>query len=96
MLDGSTRRRGYRTMIIDKYVGEKYGDLTLICRAEGKGANGYLHYYYCLCKCGNIKRYRLDQARRVGNCGICEDFTKSDVIGALRRFNNGEVCNTRK
>lgn len=68
--------------MIDKHLGEKWGDLTLIARSS-KPANGYLAYYWCKCECGNIKRYRYDQSRRVGNCGMCEDFAESGVLKAL-------------
>ena len=73
-------------MIVDTHIGEKHGDLEIIARST-KESNGYLYYYWTRCKCGNIKRYRYDQARRVGNCGLCEDFTASKVNEVLR---NGE------
>ena len=65
-------------------VGEKHGDLTIIAHAKGKEPNGYLHYYWCKCSCGNVKRFRYDQARRAGNCGLCEDFKASEVLKALQ------------
>ena len=68
--------------MIDKRIGEQHGDLTIIAKST-KQANGYLPYYWTRCKCGNIKRYRYDQARRVGNCGLCEDFIESEVKRAL-------------
>ena len=73
-------------MIIDKHIGEKHGELEIIALST-KTPNGYLPYYWTRCSCGNIKRYRYDQARRVGNCGLCEDFTASRVNEVLR---NGE------
>lgn len=75
-------------MKIDKHIGEKWGDLEIIA-ISSKPANGYLYYYYCKCACGNIKRFRYDQVRRVGNCGICEDFKESEVLKALEVNNNG-------
>lgn len=74
---------------IDKHIGEQLGDLTIVA-ASSKEPNGYLYYYWCKCKCGNIKRYRYDQARRVGNCGLCEDFSESGVNAALKGLDNGE------
>lgn len=68
--------------MIEKHLGEKHGDLTIIARSS-KQSNGYLHYYWTRCKCGNIKRYRYDQARRAGNCGLCEDFIESEVNRVL-------------
>lgn len=72
--------------MIDKHIGEQHGDLRIVARST-KTPNGYLSYYWTVCACGNIKRYRYDQARRVGNCGLCEDFTASKVNEVLR---NGE------
>ena len=69
--------------MIDKHIGEQHGDLTIIARSA-KEPNGYLSYYWTRCSCGNIKRYRYDQARRAGNCGLCEDFTASKVNEVLR------------
>ena len=63
----------------DRRIGEKHGKMTIICKAQ-KEPNGYLPYYWCECDCGNVKRLRYDQARRVGDCGLCEDFTKSGVL----------------
>lgn len=71
----------------DKRIGEQHGQLTIIARSK-KEPNGYLGYYWCKCQCGNIKRYRYDQARRVGNCGLCEDFTGSGVTEALKGLEN--------
>lgn len=71
----------------DKRIGEQHGQLTIISRSA-KPANGYLPYYWCKCQCGNIKRYRYDQARRVGNCGMCEDFLESGVTEALKGLEN--------
>lgn len=62
----------------DKRIGEVHDKLTIIA-VSTKEPNGYLKYYWCKCACGNIKRYRYDQARRVGNCGQCEDFTESGL-----------------
>ena len=67
----------------DKHIGERHGDITIVSKSV-KEPNGYLYYYWCKCDCGNIKRYRYDQARRVGNCGLCEDFKTSKVTKALR------------
>ena len=72
--------------MIDKHIGERLGNLEVIARSV-KPANGYLNYYWTRCDCGNIKRYRYDQARKNGNCGMCEDFTASKVNEVLR---NGE------
>lgn len=63
-------------------IGEVHGDLTIIARSK-MPSNGYLYYYWCKCACGNIKRYRYDQARRKGNCGQCEDFKASEVLKAV-------------
>lgn len=68
--------------MIDKNIGEKHGSITILTRSI-KPSNGYLHYYWCKCDCGNIKRYRYDQARRVGNCGMCNDFKESGVLSSL-------------
>lgn len=75
--------------MINKHIGEKHGNLTIIARSI-KQANGYLPYYWCKCDCGNVKRYRYDQARRVGNCGLCEDYTESEVNRVLEGLNNGK------
>ena len=75
--------------MIDKHLGEVWGDLTLIALSK-KPANGYLSYYWAKCSCGNIKRYRYDQARRVGNCGFCEDFQESEVLKAIEVNNHGK------
>lgn len=69
-------------MLMDKHIGEVHGDLTIIARST-KGSNGYLYYYWVKCACGNVKRYRYDQLRRVGNCGLCEDFRESEVLRGL-------------
>lgn len=76
-------------MRIEKHLGEKHGAITIIARSI-KPANGYLYYYWCKCDCGNIKRYRYDQARRVGNCGMCEDFIESEVFKGLEVYGNGK------
>ena len=70
-------------MIVDKHIGEVHNDLTIIARST-KDSNGYLYYYWTKCACGNIKRYRYDQVRRAGNCGLCEDFTLSKVNEVLK------------
>ena len=74
--------------MIDKHIGEVHGELTIIARSQ-KEPNGYLAYYWTRCSCGNIKRYRYDQARRVGDCGLCEDFAASKVNEVLRNGKNG-------
>lgn len=75
--------------MIDKHIGERHGSLTIIARST-KQSNGYLYYYWCLCDCGNVKRYRYDQLRRVGNCGLCEDFNESEVVKALEGIKYGK------
>ena len=75
--------------MIDKHIGEKHGSITIVSKSI-KPANGYLYYYWCKCDCGNIKRYRYDQARRVGNCGLCEDFIESGVLRSLGVLENGK------
>lgn len=75
--------------MIERHIGEKHGDLTIIARST-KESNGYLHYYWARCACGNIKRYRYDQARRTGNCGLCEDFRNSEVLKSFEGLRNGE------
>lgn len=69
-------------MIIEKHVGEKHGNLTIICPSI-KPSNGYLHYYWVKCDCGNIRRYRYDRIKQVGDCGMCEDFKESGVNSFL-------------
>lgn len=76
--------------MIAKHIGEKHGDITIIASST-KQANGYLPYYWTKCACGNVKRYRYDQARRVGNCGLCEDYTESEVNAVLEGLNNGKA-----
>ena len=71
--------------MIDKHIGEKHGELSIVCRAA-KEPNGYLYYYWVRCSCGNIKRLRYDQARRNHDCGLCEDFSKSRVLEALKEI----------
>ena len=73
----------------DKHVGEVHGDLTIIAGSD-KPANGYLYYYWCKCKCGNLKRYRYDQARKNKACGLCDDFRASNVLNKLRGLESGE------
>lgn len=68
--------------MIDKHINERHDKLKLIARST-KAPNGYLDYYWCKCDCGNIKRYRYDRARTLGNCGMCEDFTASKVLKEL-------------
>ena len=75
--------------MIDRRIGEVHGELTIIA-ASTKEPNGYLPYFWCKCSCGNVKRYRYDQARRVGNCGLCEDFSESGVNAALKGLDNEE------
>ena len=67
----------------DKHIGEVHKDLTIIARSS-KPCNGYLYYYWTRCACGNIKRYRYDQLRRAGSCGLCEDYRESGVNSALK------------
>lgn len=67
---------------MDKKIGEKHGDFTIIAKST-KGPNGYLYFYWVKCKCGNIKRLRYDYIRKGGNCGLCEDFIESGVLKAL-------------
>ena len=73
----------------DKHINEVHGDLTIIAPSE-KPSNGYLHYYWCKCACGNIKRYRYDQARKNGSCGMCEDFRASGVSEKLKEIGSGK------
>ncbi|MBO5712583.1 MAG: hypothetical protein J6R88_00050 [Clostridia bacterium] len=75
--------------MIDKHINERHGNLTIIARSK-KPANGYLYYYWCKCDCGNIKRYRYDQARKNGNCGQCEDFNASNVVEKLKGLGSGK------
>ena len=75
--------------MIDKHINEVHNDLTIIARSTKK-SNGYLYYYWTKCKCGNVKRYRYDQARRVGNCGSCEDYIKSNVNKKLEELRGGK------
>lgn len=75
--------------MIDKNIGEKHGELTIIARSN-KPANGYLFYYWTRCSCGNINRYRYDQARRKGSCGLCDDFKESKVIEKLKGLGRGK------
>lgn len=75
-------------MLKDKHVGEVHDQITIIAPST-KEPNGYLYYYWCRCSCGNIKRYRYDQARRSGSCGLCEDFRSSEVNEALKEYNHG-------
>ena len=67
----------------DKHINEVHDQLTIIAPSTKK-ANGYLHYYWTRCSCGNIKRYRYDQVRKNGNCGMCEDFKDSEVLKKLK------------
>lgn len=76
--------------MILKRIGEKHGELTIIAPSATMSANGYLPYYWVRCSCGNIKRYRYDQARKVGNCGFCDDFKESGVLKALEGVENGK------
>ena len=62
----------------DIHINEIHQDLTIIANSTKK-ANGYLHYYWCRCSCGNLIRLRYDQIRKKGNCGKCEDFNDSEV-----------------
>ena len=70
--------------MVDKRIGEKHDKLTIIARSI-QPPNGYLYYYWTRCDCGNVKRYRYDQARRAGSCGFCEDFERSGVLEALKK-----------
>ena len=73
---------------MDKHIGEKHGELTIVSRSIAK-PNGYLYFYWCRCSCGNVKRYRYDRARQVGCCGMCEDFAGSQVNEALKEYIHG-------
>lgn len=75
--------------MIDNNLHQQHGDLTIVARSS-KEPNGYLNYYWCKCACGNIKRYRYDQARRKGSCGMCEDFLDSNVKEALKELEDGK------
>lgn len=68
---------------MDKHLNEQHGALRIIAKST-KGNNGYLAYYWTQCSCGNIKRYRYDQLRKAGCCGLCEDFRASGVKGAIK------------
>lgn len=70
--------------IRDKHIGEVHGDLTILCPSS-KPNQGYLYYYWCKCACGNIKRYRYDQLRRAGACGLCEDALQSNLKEEIER-----------
>ena len=72
-------------MLAEKHIGEVHGELEIIATSINP-PNGYLYYYWCRCSCGNIKRYRYDQARRAGSCGFCHDFTQSKVLKALEEI----------
>lgn len=69
---------------MDKHIGEKHGHLTIIARSQKKTPQGYLYYYWCQCDCGNYKRLRYDYARKGQPCGLCEDFTESEVLNNLK------------
>lgn len=71
--------------MIDKHIGETHDQITIIARSI-KEPNGYLYYYWVRCSCGNVKRLRYDQARRVGSCGLCGDFHNSGVLKALKEI----------
>ena len=71
------------SIMVDTHINEVHGDLTIVARSK-RPSNGYLHYYWCKCACGNLKRYRYDQLRKNKACGLCEDFTASDVNTKLR------------
>lgn len=73
--------------IRDKHIGERHGDLTIIGPAA-KGQQGYLFYYWVRCECGNINRYRYDQVRRKGNCGLCEDARASGLNTMVKEIYN--------
>lgn len=75
--------------MIDKHLNEQHGDLTIVAPST-KEPNGYLYYYWCRCACGNVKRYRYNQARTKGNCGMCEDFRDSNVLKALKELGDGK------
>lgn len=75
--------------MIDKNIGEVHGDLTILARSI-KPSNGYLHYYWTRCSCGNFKRYRYDQIRKNKDCGLCKDFSESEVLRALEVITNGK------
>lgn len=73
----------------DKHIGEQHQDLTVVAKST-KAPNGYLHYYWCKCSCGNYKRFRYDQVRKAGNCGQCKDFKESEVLRSLEVLINGK------
>ena len=75
--------------MIEKHLNERHGSLTIIARSN-KPSNGYLAYYWCKCDCGNIKRFRYDQARKNGSCGLCEDFIASGVNVQLKELGSGK------
>lgn len=72
---------------MSNHIGETYGDLTIISLAEKKTPHGYLYYYWCQCKCGNIKRMRYDRIRQGAPCGMCEDFKASRVLEKIKERN---------
>lgn len=65
--------------IEDRRIGEVHGELTIIGTSI-MPSKSYIPYYWCKCSCGYVKRYRYDQLRKKGNCGMCEDFIKSEVL----------------
>ena len=73
----------------DIHINEVHKDLTIIA-SSSKKANGYLHYYWCKCACGNLIRLRYDQARRKGDCGKCDDFRASGVSDKLKELGSGK------
>lgn len=75
--------------MVDKHLNEVHGELTIIARST-KAPNGYLHYYWCKCSCGNIKRYRYNLVRTNKSCGMCEDFNDSKVLEHLKELESGK------
>lgn len=63
--------------LIDE-LSNKYGGLTVLARAKGKGSRGDA-YWRCLCSCGNEKVVRGDSLRSGStmSCGCLRNVTQS-------------------
>ena len=62
--------------IIEKYIGKTYNYLTIIKILEVVGRNRYV---LCKCKCGNIKRVRLQHLKE-GNVMSCGCMYKEKIV----------------
>jgi hypothetical protein len=80
-----TKQRKQRRIDND-FIGEKFGKLTIIARAE-KHKTRNTYYFICQCDCGNVcKKLRQDMVS--GNTTSCGCMSSRNVAGDRTRTHN--------